>query len=155
MSSYYERERYHYGRDYYTLSSRYLGASDRDWRIGKNSGRRIIQHDKKSKSRVCLIIALVIIVLLIVLSIVLIVVYNNRSIPDPEVIECPPGLSGEYCDSTQFIGTLVWSGDTLYTLSDGLLYKKGIAFRVYAPSALRVMVLVSVPGGAEQEYPMA
>ena len=97
------------------------------------------------------------ILLTIIISVIIVIVVsisNHNVVPEPEEKECPPGFSGDNCDSTSFIGAFIWSSDKFYTLSDGFSYKKGIAFRVFAPAALRVIVLISVHGGVEQEFPM-
>ena len=109
MPQYYRPVRSGSSRDYYAMSMRHLGASDRDWRTGSPS-------------------------------------------EDPQA--CPPGFSGDNCDSTSFIGSHIWTSDNLYKLADGNYYKKGIAFRVFAPNATRVHILASVPGGIEGEYAM-
>lgn len=93
-----------------------------------------------------------IVCVLVVTIVVVLINRNNHPSDDPLV--CSPGMSGEKCDSTSFIGSYVWSGGSLYRLADGNFYSKGIAFRLYAPNATAVNVLASVPGGIESEYAM-
>ena len=94
--------------------------------------------------------------MVICIVIIIIVALQNKKpdTPSEDPQACPPGFSGDNCDSTSFIGSHIWTSDNLYKLADGNYYKKGIAFRVFAPNATRVHILASVPGGIEGEYAM-
>lgn len=149
-----QRERYLSGREYYSFSMRHLGTSQRDWRVGSVSELPEKKSFQFTRGHFFILLSLLLIVFVTVTIIILVRNNGDDIVPEPEEKECPPGFSGDNCDSTSFIGSLLWSADKFYTLSDGILYKKGIAFRVYAPSALRVIVLISVHGGVEEEFPM-
>lgn len=149
-----QRERYYSGREYYSFSMRHLGTSQRDWRVGSVSELPTKESFHFTKGHFFILLSFLLIIFVTVIIIILVPKNNHDIVPEPEKKECPPGFSGDNCDSTSFIGASIWSSDKFYTLSDGFLYKKGIAFRVYAPSARRVIVLISVHGGVEQEFPM-
>lgn len=154
MPQYYRPMRSGSARDYYAMSMRHMGASDRDWRAGSNKGKRVIETKKKSNRFYYYIAGGVLLVICIVVIVIVALQNKKPDTPSDDPHACPPGLSGDNCDSTSFIGSYTWTGDSLYKLADGNYYKKGIAFRVFAPNATKVHVLASVPGGIEGEYAM-
>lgn len=102
----------------------------------------------------CRLIFVIMFIVCVLVVTIVVVLINRNNHPSDDPLVCSPGMSGEKCDSTSFIGSYVWSGGSLYRLADGNFYSKGIAFRLYAPNATAVNVLASVPGGIESEYAM-
>ena len=102
----------------------------------------------------CRLIFVVMFIVCVLVAAIITVLVNRNNHPSDDPFVCSPGMSGEKCDSTSFIGSYVWSGGSLYRLADGNFYSKGIAFRLYAPNATAVNVIASVPGGMESEYAM-
>ena len=149
-----QRERYLSGREYYSFSMRHLGTSQRDWRVGSISALPTQESFHFTKGHFFVLLSILLTIIISVIIVIVVSKSNHDVVPEPEEKECPPGFSGDNCDSTSFIGAFIWSSDKFYTLSDGFSYKKGIAFRGFAPAALRVIVLISVHGGVEQEFPM-
>lgn len=149
-----QRERYLSGREYYSFSMRHLGTSQRDWRVGSISALPTQESFHFTKGHFFVLLSILLTLIISVIIVIVVSKSNHDVVPEPEEKECPPGFSGDNCDSTSFIGAFIWSSDKFYTLSDGFSYKKGIAFRVFAPAAMRVIVLISVHGGVEQEFPM-
>lgn len=130
-------------------------GDNREWRktgSGYNH-RRIIEektHRKESQKRIAYGV-FVIVALFLIISVLLVYLHYD---PVDEHIVCVPGFSGDRCERTNFIGTYVWSKNEYYTLSDGLQHRNGIAFRVYAPYAKTVSVLVKPVMGLEAKYKM-
>ena len=142
-------------RDSFSKSRRHLGASDREWRSGKVSSRRVIEKPKSSLSiRRYLIAAAFFLIFCIVIAVIVVIKNREPEIPPEEPITCAPGFSGEKCDSTSFIGSQSWSDTSSHKLSDGKYYSYGTAFRLFAPSATAVQILISNDGEVEQSYDM-
>ena len=142
-------------RDTFSKSRRHLGAADREWRSGKITSRRVIEKPRSSSSiKRYLIGAAFFLIVIIVIAVIVVVRNRGSDIPPEEPITCAPGFSGEKCDSTSFIGSQSWSDTLPHRLSDGKYYSYGIAFRIFAPSATTVQILVSNNGEMEKSHEM-
>ena len=142
-------------RNTFSKSRRHLGAADREWRSGKITSRRVIEKPRSSSSiKRYLIGAAVFLIVCIIIAVIMVVKNRGSDIPPEEPISCAPGFSGERCDSTSFIGSQSWSDTLSHKLSDGKYYSYGIAFRVFAPSATTVQILVSNNEEVEKSYDM-
>ena len=141
-------------RDGYTVSTRHIGASNREWRVNSAALNRNRVMKRRTRPVFCRLIFVVMFIVCVLVAAIIIVLVNRNNHPSDDPLVCSPGMSGEKCDSTSFIGSFVWSGGSLYRLGDGNFYSKGIAFRLYAPNATAVNVIASVPGGMESEYAM-
>lgn len=113
-----------------------------------------MEQPKTTKTRCGLLAALLAAILCCIVTVIVLVTRNHNRDPTVVTKTCPPGFSGSECQNITVIGFYPWSGDKHYTLPDGHVYTRGMAFRVYAPYARSVFVLASTLGGSEQEYSM-
>ena len=130
-------------------------GENRDWRKNDFSSntRRVIEDHKyqnESQKRLMWSVLSFFFVFLILVIFVTCLLY----IPDIEDTICVPGFSGVNCERSDFLGTYLWSASEYYTLDDKMQHRNGIAFRVYAPNAEHVKVLVKPESGIEREYNM-
>lgn len=130
-------------------------SENRDWRKSDFScnTRRVIndnQTQKDFQKRVVWGVLSFFSVFLILAVFLICLLYN----PDIEDRVCVPGFSGIHCERSDFLGSFLWSASEYYILDDGLQHRNGIAFRVYAPNAKVVSVVVKPESGIENEYKM-
>lgn len=130
-------------------------GENRDWRkndFSYNPRRMIVdrmQRKDTEKRLFCGILSLVGIMLILVLLLTYLM-YD----PVNTTRVCVPGFTGGNCEKFDFLGSFVWSVDNYYILDDGLQHRSGIAFRVYAPNANGVSVIVKPELGIETTYSM-
>lgn len=143
-----------YREMYKSASYRHTGYSNRDWRQNNGVSRKVTETPKATKTKWGLIIALLI-TLICIISIIIVILINKPSDnPDEGENECPPGFTEVGCQSVSFIGTSAWSGSKVYKLEDGRFYSYGIGFRVYAPEATSVSILLRISELNEKTFKM-
>ena len=130
-------------------------GENRDWRKNDFScnTRRVIedhQYQNESQKRLMWSVLSFFFVFLILVIFVSFLLYN----PDTKDHVCVPGFSGKLCERSDFLGTYLWSASEYYTLNDSMQHSNGIAFRVFAPNANLVKVLVKPESGIERQYNM-
>ena len=127
---------------------------NRDWRNNRTYSRRNLNAPSARNNRRLIALAVSVLLILICVIVIIVLFSKNSDTPGGEEIECPPGFMENGCQSSNFIGSLVWSDSKLYKLVDEEYYNHGIAFRVYAPGAEGVSVLTKMPEEEERSSAM-